>query len=216
MGGRVSGAGSSSVTIEGVRRLNGAAHSVIPDRIAIATLLAATAAAGGEIEITDTRPEDLAQVISVLTEAGCEIETEGTSIIVRREGALRPMGWIRTMPHPGFPTDAQAILMAASCRCEGTTVFSENIFESRYGHVGELRRMGADIQVDGKVAVVKGVDKLYGARVCATDLRGGAALAVAALAAEGETVLSGLSHIDRGYENFENTLKSLGADVKRR
>ncbi|MDR0324556.1 MAG: UDP-N-acetylglucosamine 1-carboxyvinyltransferase [Oscillospiraceae bacterium] len=216
MGGRVTGAGSSTVTIEGVRRLSGAEHTVIPDRVAAATLLSAAALAGGDIAIGDTRPEDLATVLSVLAKAGCDISEDGREIRIRRDGALRPMGRICTMPHPGFPTDAQALVMAVACRAEGVTMFSERIFESRYRHVGELLRMGADIQVEGRVAVVRGVPKLYGARVCATDLRGGAALAVAALAAEGETELSGLQHIDRGYERLEDVLASLGADIERK
>jgi UDP-N-acetylglucosamine 1-carboxyvinyltransferase len=216
MGGRVSGAGSSIVTVEGVRHLSGASHHVIPDRIAAATWLTAAASAGGDIMLTNARPEDMAAVISVLEKAGCDIQTEPSAIRVKREGKLHPAGHIRTMPHPGFPTDAQAPVMAALCGAGGVTVFSETIFEQRYRHVGELHRMGADIRVEGNVAVVQGVRKLYGARVCSTDLRGGAALAVAALAAEGETVLSGLKHIDRGYEKLEDTLAQLGAAIQRR
>ena len=216
MGGKVSGAGSSTVVIEGVRRLNGTEHQVIPDRIAAATLLTAVASAGGEIELTKARPDDLAILLSVLNEAGCTIQTDGTVIHAKRDGQLKPMGRVQTMPHPGFPTDAQALLMAVACRAEGVTVFCETIFDGRYRHVGELLRMGADIQVVERVAVVKGVKRLTGARVCSTDLRGGAALAVAALAAEGETALSGLNHIDRGYERFEENLASLGADIKRK
>ena len=207
--------GSSTVTVEGARHLGGAEHAVIADRIVAATLLAAVTLTGGDVRLTGARPGDLDTVISVLAKAGCGITSGGTEIRAKRDRAPRSMGRICTMPHPGFPTDAQALVMAAACRAEGVTMFSERIFESRYGHVGELLRMGADIQVEGRVAVVRGVAKLYGTRVCATDLRGGAALAVAGLAAEGETVLSGLTHIDRGYERFEDTLKTLGADVKR-
>jgi UDP-N-acetylglucosamine 1-carboxyvinyltransferase len=216
MGGRVSGAGTSTVTVEGVRRLSGASHSVIPDRIAAATWLAAVVSAGGDIRLTGACPEDIASVISVLAKAGCEIQTDPSGIRAKRDGRLRSVGRIRTLPHPGFPTDAQALVMAALCRAEGATVFSEMIFEQRYRHVGELHRMGADIRVEGNVAVVQGVPKLTGARVCATDLRGGAALAVAALAAEGETELTGLDHIDRGYEKPEEILASLGAAIKRK
>ncbi|MDR0293534.1 MAG: UDP-N-acetylglucosamine 1-carboxyvinyltransferase [Oscillospiraceae bacterium] len=215
MGGRVSGAGSSTVVIEGVRQLSGAEHTVIPDRIAAATLLTAVASAGGEILLENVWPEDLETVIAVMAEAGCGIRRDGTTLLARRDKALRAVGRVRTMPHPGFPTDAQAPVMAVTCHAEGTTVFSENVFEGRYRHVGELLRMGADIQVEGHVAVVCGVPKLCGAQVRATDLRGGAALVVAALAAEGETELSGLEHIDRGYEKLEDVLSALGADIKR-
>jgi UDP-N-acetylglucosamine 1-carboxyvinyltransferase len=216
MGGRVAGAGSSAVVIEGVERLNDAEHHVIPDRIVTATLLSAVAGAGGDILLTGTCPSDAAAVISILSEAGCKITAQGTELRASRTGALRPMGRVITMPHPGFPTDAQALVMAVACRADGVTVFSERVFQNRYQHAAELMRMGADIQVAQEVAVVKGVRRLYGARVCSTDLRGGAALAVLALAAEGETALSGLEHIDRGYEKFEDTLSALGADCKRR
>ncbi|MCL2002506.1 MAG: UDP-N-acetylglucosamine 1-carboxyvinyltransferase [Oscillospiraceae bacterium] len=214
-GGRVSGAGSSTIDVEGVPELRGTEHRVIPDRIVTATLLSAAAAAGGEVTLTDACPLDASAVISVLTDAGCEITARGTELRASRRGTLRAMGRVRTMPHPGFPTDAQALVMAAACRADGVTVFSEKIFQNRYQHAMELLRMGADIQIEGEVAVVRGVPKLYGARVCSTDLRGGAALAVAALAAEGETELSGLEHIDRGYEKFEAMLAALGADIKR-
>lgn len=215
MGGKVFGAGGSDVVIEGVKQLHGAEHTVIADRIVAATLLSAVASAGGDILLEAARPCDLTAVSMVLSEAGCVIEADVTALRARRLGSLRSMGRIRTMPHPGFPTDAQAPVMAAACLAEGTTIFSENIFENRYRHVGELLCMGADIKVEGHVAVVSGVPKLYGARVCATDLRGGAAMVVAALAAEGETVVGELRHIDRGYEHLEDTLSLLGADIKR-
>ena len=165
--------------------------------------------------LTHTRPADLIPVLSVLREAGCEITEERAALRAKRERRLRAMGQVLTMPHPGFPTDAQALVMAAACGSEGATVFRESVFESRFGHVGELHRMGADIQVHGRIAVVQGIEKLYGARVEATDLRGGAALAVAALGAEGKTEICGTEHIDRGYEKLEDTLAALGADVRR-
>jgi UDP-N-acetylglucosamine 1-carboxyvinyltransferase len=215
MGARVRGAGCSVVIIEGVERMRGTEHTVIPDRIVASTLLASLAAAGGDISLTGARPDDLTPVISVLREAGCEITAERSSIRAKRTGRLRSMGQILTMPHPGFPTDAQALVMAASCTSQGATIFKETVFESRYTHVGELHRMGADIQVHGRVAVVQGVEKLYGAKVEATDLRAGAALATAALGAEGETEITCTGHIDRGYEKLEDMLASLGADAKR-
>jgi UDP-N-acetylglucosamine 1-carboxyvinyltransferase len=216
MGGRMSGAGSSAIVIEGAEHLYGAEHTVIPDRVVTATLLSAAASAGGDVTLNDTCPADAAAVISVLARAGCEITAAETALRIRRSGTLRSMGRVITMPHPGFPTDAQAPVMAAACRADGVTVFSEKIFQNRYQHAMELMRMGADIQIAGDVAVVRGTAKLYGARVRSTDLRGGAALAVAALAAEGETELTGLEHIDRGYERLEDTLASLGAEIQRR
>jgi UDP-N-acetylglucosamine 1-carboxyvinyltransferase len=215
MGARVYGAGKSTVIIEGVRRMRGARHTVIPDRIAAATLLTALASAGGDISLTRVQPSDLAPVISALREGGCEITSGEMSVRAKCGGRLRAMSQVLTMPHPGFPTDAQALVMAAACKAEGATIFRETIFESRYVHVDELRRLGADIVVDGRVAVVKGVEKLHGARVEATDLRGGAALAVAACGAEGETEITCTGHIDRGYEKLEETLAELGADARR-
>jgi UDP-N-acetylglucosamine 1-carboxyvinyltransferase len=215
MGCRVTGAGSSTVIIEGVQTISGAEHDVIPDRIVTATLLSSAASAGGDITLTGANPTDAAAVISVLCDAGCEISCTDTEIRAKRAGKLRPMGRVMTMPYPGFPTDAQALIMAVACRAEGVTVFSEKIFQNRYQHAMELLRMGAEIQIEGDVAVVSGVKKLYGARVCSTDLRGGAALAVAALGAEGETELSGLEHIDRGYDKIEEMLGALGADIRR-
>jgi UDP-N-acetylglucosamine 1-carboxyvinyltransferase len=215
MGGRVNGAGSSCIFVEGVRELYGAEHSVIPDRIVTGTLLCAVSSAGGDITLTDTCAADAATVINILKESGCEITVSGTTLRAVQNGQSKPIGLVRTMPYPGFPTDAQALVMAVACRADGVTVFSEKVFQNRYQHVAELMRMGADIQVEGEVAVVRGVSKLTGAKVQSTDLRGGAALAVAALAAEGETELTGLEHIDRGYEKFEDMLSALGAHAKR-
>jgi UDP-N-acetylglucosamine 1-carboxyvinyltransferase len=216
MGGKINGAGSSTIEIEGVMKLFGAEHRIISDRIVTATFISAVAVAGGDVLLTDTRPRDVTAVVSLFSEAGCRIETEGeTALRIRAEGRLKDMGHIRTAPHPGFPTDAQALVMAASCYAEGVTVFSETIFDNRYRHVCELLRMGADIRVDGRTAVVCGLPKLFGASVEATDLRGGAAMVIAALAAEGETVVNEIQHIDRGYDRLEDTLSSLGAQIKR-
>lgn len=215
MGVHVTGAGTSTVTIEGGFQLQETQHNIIPDRIVTATFLSAVAVAGGEVVLEAVRPEHLSTVTAILKEAGCEIGIEKNSISVARKRPLKVMRPIRTLPYPGFPTDAQAPIMAVATRAEGTTVFVENIFENRFRHVGELARMGADIKVEGRVAVVCGVPRLYGARLSATDLRGGAALVVAALGAEGESRVTGLHHIDRGYERFEQNLALLGAEIKR-
>ena len=213
LGAEVQGAGSSVITIRGGRPLHGGEHTVIGDRIAAATWLSAVAAAGGEARITGVDWRHLSTVTAVLSEAGCKIESAPNIIAIRAPERLRAVRPIRTAPYPGFPTDAQAIMMAALCTAEGATVFAENIFDSRYRHVDELVRMGADIRVEGKVAVVYGVPRLFGAQVTAADLRGGAALAVAALGAEGETILSGLRHVRRGYADLPADLRALGASV---
>lgn len=214
-GAKISGAGKSTIFIEGVEELHGAEHEVIPDRIVSATYLCCAAATGGEILVRRACPETVAGVLPVLEQMGCRIYTGEKSIYLKAPERLKRIRTVRTMPYPGFPTDAQAPVMAAAALADGTSVFVENIFENRYKHVAELARMGADIKVEGKVAVVNGVKKLYGAGVEATDLRGGAALVVAGLAAEGETVVSQIQHIDRGYEQIEESLNSLGAHIQR-
>ncbi len=215
MGAHVYGAGSSTVIIEGGYPLGSCSHHIMADRIVAATYLAAVAAAGGNVELQGMDYRQLSTVTATLSQAGCDISSEANRIYIRCDGILEGVRPIRTAPYPGFPTDAQAPLMAALAKSRGTTVFVETIFESRYRHVAELMRMGADIRVEGRVAVVCGVEKLRGAAVRATDLRGGAALVVAGLGAEGETRITGLEHIDRGYQNLEQTLRSLGADIKR-
>ncbi len=214
-GAGVSGAGTSTVTIEGRRPLHGCAYQIMPDRIVAATYLCAAASAGGEIYLRNAREGQLATVAAALREAGCAIRTDqkGMRCICRER--LRSVRPVRTAPYPGFPTDAQAVLMAALLRSRGATVFEETIFENRYRHVDELVRMGADIRVMGRVAVVTGAEVLHGAPVRCTDLRGGAALCVAALAAEGETSIAEIGHIDRGYECIERDLKTLGAEIAR-
>ena len=212
-GARVTGAGTSTVTVEGGAPLHGAEHTVMPDRITAATYLCAAASAGGDVTLRDIRPEELATVTDALTQAGCAVERWEDSLRLRAEGPLRAIPPIRTAPYPGFPTDAQAILMAALLRARGATVFEENIFENRYRHVDELARMGADIRTSGRVAVVTGVERLHGAPVRCTDLRGGAALCVAALAAEGQTEVREVQHIQRGYEDLPRDLRALGAAV---
>ncbi|NLV50346.1 MAG: UDP-N-acetylglucosamine 1-carboxyvinyltransferase [Clostridiales bacterium] len=211
----INGAGTSMITVTGRRTRKDTEHTIIPDRIVAATWLSALASAGGDIELTGVEPSHFASVADSLRRMGCTIEADGNRVRALRNGMLRAIKPIYTEPYPGFPTDAQPPLMAAALCAQGTTVFVENIFENRYRHVEELRRMGADIMVSGKTAMVCGVRKLHGAGLRATDLRGSAALLVAALAAEGESIISGLSHLDRGYDGTENILKQLGADIER-
>ena len=214
-GGEVTGGGTSTVVIRGGRPLHGGTYTVIPDRIAAATYLCATASAGGDIFLRGAREAHLSTVTAALREAGCAINGDSGGIACRCAGRLNAPRPIRTAPYPGFPTDAQAIVMAALLRCRGAAVFEENLFSSRYRHVDELARMGADIRTSGRVAVVLGVERLHGAAVRSTDLRGGAALCVAALTAEGETVVSDIAHIDRGYQSLEQDLTALGAEIRR-
>ena len=214
MGARVSGAGTSVVWVRGGKPLHPGDYRVMGDRIAAVTYLCAAGAAGGRVETAGISPEHLTAVLSCLKEAGCSVWTGEDWAAVECRRPLGGTSPVRTSPYPGFPTDAQAILMAALAGGRGTTMFVENIFESRYRHVDELRRMGADIQVSGRVAVVTGAGRLHGAPVRSTDLRGGAALVVAGLGAEGETVVSGLGHIRRGYDGLDRALTALGADIR--
>jgi len=214
-GARIKGAGSDIVVIEGTAEIGGCEYDVMPDRIVVATMLAAVAAAGGEISLIGADRKTVDAVIPVFEQMGCGVYSCSDRLFAACNRPLRAVGTVRTMPYPGFPTDAQAPVMAALAKAEGTSVIVENIFENRYSHAGELLRMGADIRTEGKVAVIRGVKKLYGAKVRAADLRGGAALTVAALAAEGTTEISGVKFIDRGYETLEKQLASLGASIKR-
>ena len=214
MGCRVKGAGSSTICVQGRQPTRDVCHAVMPDRIVAATYLAAAAAAGGEIELTRVRHGHLSTVTAALHAAGCRIYGGADRIVLRSEGRLRSVGTVRTAPYPGFPTDAQAVLMAALLRSQGSTVFVENIFENRYRHVDELCRMGADIRVADRVAVVTGVPSLCGAQVRCTDLRGGAALLVAGVAAQGETRIGDIFHIRRGYQDPVGDLRKLGAVIR--
>ena len=218
LGADVRGAGSSTVTVEGGRALSGGEYTVMGDRIVAATLLSAAAATGGRVRLSGVDWRHLATVLSVFHQAGCRVESrlEYVELARDRDTPLKGVPTIRTAPYPGFPTDAQAPVMAALAASQGCTLFVETMFDSRYRHVLELRRMGADITTEGRVALVRGVERLHGARVEASDLRGGGALAAAALGAEGTTILSGLNHIDRGYEGLEEMLRALGAEVERR
>ncbi len=214
-GAKVAGAGGRTVTVEGVERLHGCEHRIIPDRIVAATYLAAAAATGSALEVRGVEPEHLSAVLSTLEETGCTVRTEPGRVALAAPSRLRPVRLLSTRPYPGFPTDAQAPLMAAAATAEGESVFVENIFESRYKHAPELCRMGAEICIRGRVASVRGVPALHGAQVAAPDLRGGAALVIAGLAADGETRVSGLEHIDRGYERLEQALAAAGANIRR-
>lgn len=218
LGANIRGAGSSTITVEGGRSLSGGAFEIMGDRIVAATLLSATAAAGGKVRLRGVDWRHLATVLSVFHQAGCQVESKMEYVELERERTvpLKGVPTVRTAPYPGFPTDAQAPVMAALAASEGCTLFVETMFDSRYRHVPELIRMGADVTTEGRVALVRGVERLHGARVEASDLRGGGALAAAALGAEGTTVLSGLRHVDRGYEGLEKMFQSLGANVERR
>ena len=218
LGANVRGAGSSTITVEGGRPLSGGEYTVMGDRIVAATLLSAAAAAGGRVRLRGVDWRHLATVLSVFHQAGCRVESrlEYVELARDRDTPLKGVPTVRTAPYPGFPTDAQAPVMAALAASQGCTLFVETMFDSRYRHVPELIRMGADITTEGRVALVRGVERLHGAKVEASDLRGGGALAAAALGAEGTTVLSGLNHIDRGYEGLEEMLRALGARVERR
>jgi UDP-N-acetylglucosamine 1-carboxyvinyltransferase len=188
-------------------------HTIIPDRIVAATYLAAVASAGGFAELNGPNPAQLEPIITSLQEMGCKIDVLPGKITIARRSPLKAGKPIITKPYPGFPTDAQPPMMAACVKADGTTVFVENIFENRYRHVEELKRLSADIKVEGKTAIVCGVKTLFGAEVEATDLRGGAALIVAALGARGESLIGGMEHVNRGYENITAALSALGADV---
>ncbi len=215
LGVNVHGAGTSIITIEGTAPKTSTEHWVIPDRIVAATYLSCAAAAGGEIELNGVCPGHVVTVTDILMEMGCELKTGKDTIVIKCERPLKAVRPIITRPYPGFPTDAQPPVMAASLKAEGTTVFVENIFENRFRHVAELQRMGADVKTEGRVAIVSGVKGLFGAPLTATDLRGGAALIVAALGAEGLTEISGVTHIDRGYDDIASVLTSLGANALR-
>jgi len=206
---------NGTIYIQGVKKLYPTEHTVIPDRIAAATYLCCTAITGGEVLLKNVMPQHLTAVFPVLEEAGCQLRYAGGTIHLQGPERPRPLRMVRTMPYPGFPTDAQSPMMALSCIASGTSVFVENIFENRYKHAYELTRMGARIHLEGRVAVVEGVPKLHGARVVCTDLRGGAALCCAALAAEGRSEVTKINHIERGYQEFDKNLRILGAIIKK-
>jgi UDP-N-acetylglucosamine 1-carboxyvinyltransferase len=214
MGARIEGAGTDRITVEGVAELHGASHPIMADRIETGTFLAAVAATGGDAVLTGTQAGILDAVLDKLREAGATVDESPTSIRVRRSGPLTAFS-LRTAPYPAFPTDMQAQMMALATRAAGTTVITETIFENRMMHVQELVRLGAVIDVEGNAAIVRGVAKLTGANVMATDLRASACLVIAGLVAEGETVIDRIYHLDRGYERIEQKLCALGARIRR-
>jgi UDP-N-acetylglucosamine 1-carboxyvinyltransferase len=214
MGARITGAGTDRVLIEGVTALHGATHAIMADRIETGTFVAAIAATGGDAIVSGAQPETLEAVLGKLVEAGAEVAVAGDAIHITRHGALSPFS-LRTAPYPGFPTDMQAQMMAVATRAAGTTLVTETIFENRMMHVQELVRLGADIGVEGNTAVVRGVPKLTGANVMATDLRASACLVIAGLMAEGTTTVDRIYHLDRGYERIEEKLSMLGAAIQR-
>ena len=214
-GGRISIGAQGTVVIDGVNKLHSSEHSVIPDRIVALSYMCAVASAKGEVSLKNVDTSAFMSVIPLFESMGCKIKDSGQHVSVKMSVRPRAIRDIRTMPYPGFPTDAQALVMAVLSKAWGTSVMVENIFESRFKHVPELMRMGAKIKIEGKVALIDGSENLYGASVTAPDLRGGAALVIAGLGAKGETCIDGLWHIDRGYENIEDTLSALGADIKR-
>ena len=216
MGAKVRGAGTGLIRIEGIsERLHGAEYTVMPDRIVAATYLAAAAITDGEVFLRNTEPKHMGAMLHVLREMGTKIKVEEDTIHLKSRGRLKNVHNIRTMPYPGFPTDIQSPFMAAATLANGTSVFTETIFENRFRHVDELVRMGADVRVEGRSAIVRGVERLTGARVVAQELRGGAALVLAALAADGKSEISGTEYIDRGYEEIEKYLADCNAAIKR-
>lgn len=214
-GARISGAGESTVYIEGVERFHQTQFTVMPDRIAVCTYMAAAAVTGSDIILDDVVPGHIVPIMQCFELSGCKIITSANRLRIISPNRLKSMGTIRTMPYPGFPTDCQALVMAMASVAEGTTVICENIFENRFRHAGELNRMGANISVHDKIAVVNGVKGLQGAAVCAHDLRAGAALTVAGLCAQGCTTVENIHFIDRGYEALEKSLDYIGAKIKR-
>jgi UDP-N-acetylglucosamine 1-carboxyvinyltransferase len=214
MGASISGVGTERLEIEGVDRLHGATYRVMPDRIEAGSYACAAAITGGSVELVGVKPDDMRATIAALIDAGVSVEEKGSSLFVSSDGKLKPLT-LSTAPFPGFATDMQAQFMAMLCKADGASVLTETIFENRYMHVPELARMGADIQVRGRTAVVRGVDHLIGAPVMATDLRASMSLIIAGLVAEGQTEVSRVYHLDRGYERLEEKLQAVGADIER-
>jgi UDP-N-acetylglucosamine 1-carboxyvinyltransferase len=214
MGARVQGAGTAVIQIEGVDTLHPIEHTILPDRIEAGTFLVAAAIAGGDVLVKDMRPEHLDAVLAKLRASGVQVSVEPGGVRVRGGGDIRPVD-VTTQPHPGFPTDMQAQFMVLACCARGQSVIKETIFENRFMHVPELGRMGADIHVDGRVAVIRGVPQMSGATVMATDLRASASLILAGLVARGTTEVLRVYHLDRGYERIERKLGGLGANIRR-
>ncbi|MCT4592921.1 MAG: UDP-N-acetylglucosamine 1-carboxyvinyltransferase [Anaeromicrobium sp.] len=215
MGAKVSGAGTSEIIIEGVNKLNRVEHKIMADRIVAGTMLVAGAMTGGDILLKNIVIDHIKPIISKLKESGCIIEEKSDSLRLKTNKRIKAIEMTKTLPYPGFPTDMQAQFMSLMAIAKGTSIITETVFENRFKHVDELMRMGANIKIDGRVAVIQGVCELTGANVTAKDLRGGAALVLAGLGAEGITIVNNVKHIDRGYDRIEEMLKSLGAEVYR-
>ena len=213
MGAKIEGAGTKVIIIKGVQNLKDVSYNIMPDRIEAGTLLCATAITGGRITLEKVNSEHIKPVIVKLEEAGCKIEIEKDLIKLDAPKKLKAVD-INTMPYPGFPTDMQAIFGAILCTASGTSIVTENIFESRFKYAMELQRMGAKIKIKGNNLIIKGTRKIYGARVKATDLRGGASMVIAALKAKGKTEIENIKYILRGYEKIEEKLSDLGANIK--
>ena len=213
MGAKIRGAGTNVIKIQGVKKLKEASHNIMPDRIEAGTLLAAAAITGGNIKIINACPEHIIPILHKLEEMGCKIETKKDIIKLVAPKKLKAVD-IKTMPYPGFPTDMQSVFGAMLTVAKGTSVIVENIFENRFKYLNELKKMGAKVSIEGKIAIIKGTKKLYGTEMEASDLRGGAAICTAALAAKGQSTISNISHILRGYENFDKKLKILNAQIK--
>ena len=214
MGAKISGIGTPSMTIEGVEKLHGCTHSVVPDRIEAGTFLCAVAMTGGQVRLQNAAPKTMEAVLDKLVEAGAEIQTGENWIDIKMTQRPKAVD-VRTVPHPGFPTDMQAQFMAMNAVAEGSSRMVETIFENRFMHVPELNRMGAHISAEGNTALVKGVEQLSGATVMATDLRASASLVIAGLVADGDTIVERIYHLDRGYEHIEEKLGKVGAKIER-
>ena len=215
MGGDVSGAGTPNITVVGVKEMHGATHSTVGDRIEAGTFLAAGALTGGPVTVKGVNPSHLGLALKKLRDMGCDVTTTLDSVTVTRSARLKPVD-LQTLPHPGFPTDLQAQFMVLDAAADGRSIITENVFENRFMFASELCRMGADIKIDGHHALIAGVDEFSGVPVSSTDLRGGAALVIAGLIADGETRVDNIYHIDRGYEDYVGKLRLLGADIERR
>ena len=213
MGAEITGAGTDVIKIRGVERLHGGEYSIIPDQIEAGTYMAAVAAAGGEVRVCGIIPKHMECITAKLVEMGAEVEEEGDSLIVRRHGPLQRTN-IKTMFYPGFPTDMHPQIAAVLCLAQGTSVITEGVWDNRYRYTEEFRRLGAKIQVDGKIAIIEGVEKLTGAPMEACDLRAGAAMIIAGLAAQGTSEISNVKHIERGYEDIIGKLTGIGADIR--
>lgn len=215
MGAKISGAGTYQIIVEGVEKLHGTTYSPIGDRIVAGTYILSTIITGGDVELSNINPNFLEPLLDNLKSIGCKIETKGDKIRVKSKGRPKSIPYIETNPYPNFPTDLQAQMMSLQCISNGASVMVENMFETRFKHVPELIKMGANITLKGNIAIIRGVENLFGAEVCATDLRAGAGLIMAGLCASGYTRISNISHIDRGYDHIEKDLQKLGADIKR-